>query len=137
MTILEAAKKWNVSSKTVCEYIAKEYIMNLKVDNNQVMLPDIPKPYTKTKPKNEQSIDGVILKTLNERMYVSYPILGITPEHFEERLKALEKINCIYKRDENCNDYSTTLNFVLNAEKASKEYHIHFNFGPTFSVVSL
>ena len=129
-------KKWNVQPRTVRSYIAKGYIINSQTENNQVILPDIPKPNTKMRPKKETSIDKAILKTLDQRMYISYPILGITQEHFAERLKALEKSNCIFKRDENCNDYSTNLNFILNAEKAAKQYHLHL-FGFKFSVFSL
>ena len=90
------------------------------------------------KPKKEKSIDKAILKTLDKCMYISYPILGITQEHFAERLKALEKSGCIFKRDENCNDYSTNMNFILNAEKALQQYHIHLiTLAPSFSAVSL
>ncbi len=137
MTIEEAAKKWNVTAKTVRSYIAKGYIVNLEVDRNEYVLPDIPKPNTKVKPKKERKIDEAILKTLDKCMYISYLILHISQEHFAERLKALERSGCIFKRDENCDDYSTSLNFILNAEKAEKQYHLHFNLGPTISLVSL
>ena len=128
MTILEAAKKWKIKPNTVCEYIVKGYILNLQADNNQIILPDIPAPRVVKKPQAERERDGYIIKALDESKYVSYPILGITQEHFADRLKALEKSGCIFKRDENCNDYSTNMNFILNAEKAEKEYHLHFTF---------
>ncbi len=138
MTISEAAKKWNVKPNTVCEYIANGYILNLQADNNQIILPDILAPRVKKKPQSERERDVYIIKALNESQYVSYPILGITQEHFAERLKALEKSGCIFKRDEDCNDYSTNMNFILNTEKASKQYHIHLKiFAPEISLLSL
>ena len=83
----------------------------------------------------QRTVRGYIAKGYILKLQVDNNI--ISQEHFEERLKALEKIGCIYKRDENCNDYSTNMNFVLNAEKAAKELHIHLHFGPSFSVVSI
>ena len=137
MTISEAAQKWNVKSNTVLEYIVKGYILNLRADNNQIILPDIPAPRVKKKPTKEDARNIYILNALNESQYVSYPILGITQEHFADRLKALEKSGCIFKRDENCNDYSTNMNFILNAENAAKQYHLHFVFAPSLSALSV
>lgn len=137
MTISEAAKKWNIKPETIGEYIVKGYILNLQVDNNQIILPDIPIPRVVKKPKTVQEIDYYIIKALNEVKYVSYSILGITQNRFEERLKALEKGGYIFKKEENCNDYSTNLNFILNAEKTAKEYHLHLNISPNFGLVNL
>lgn len=137
MTISEAAKKWKIKPNTVCKYIVKGYILNLQADNNQIFLPDIPAPRVVKRPQAERERDVYILKALNESQYVSYPILGITQEHFAERLKALEKSSCIFKRDEKCDDYSTNMNFILNAEKASKQYHLHLVFAPSVSAVSV
>lgn len=45
MNIKEAAQDWNVSEKTVMNYILKGYIYNLAIENNEIVFPEIPKPY--------------------------------------------------------------------------------------------
>ena len=54
MDIRTAAKEWNVSVKTVLNYIEKKYIIGISVKNDEIIIPQIPKPYVKRKPKNNK-----------------------------------------------------------------------------------
>ena len=137
MTIQEAATKWRVKEPTIRKYIKKGYILG--VEQNQ--LPDIPKPYTKAKPKKSSAIDNVIIKTLNLNLYISYAILDLSKDRFEERLKALEQNGSIIKKDKKSEDYTTNLNFALSA-KAIKQFNLTININtqvkiaPQFGLVN-
>lgn len=131
MTIQEAANRWGVKESTIWEYIGRGYIFNLSVDNNQIILPDIPKPYVKKNLKRASTIDATIVDAIDKNLYVSYTSLGLSKEKFEERLRAIERKECIHKRNESCEDYSTNLNFTLDYDVATK--HFNFTFAPTIA----
>ena len=83
MNITEAAAKWGVSTNTVMSYVEKGLINNLSASKNQLILPDIPKPYIKRKgsDKNDQ-IYKHILKATNEKQYVDAYVLRIDEDAF-------------------------------------------------------
>ena len=53
MNVKEASEKWRVSEDTVIKYIVKGYILDLSIENNSIIIPDIKKPYIK-KWKNDK-----------------------------------------------------------------------------------
>lgn len=116
MTVTQAAEKWGVAESTVWSYIGKGYIYGLSIsedaDRNQVILPSIPAPRVKNKPKTVNAIDKYILKAMNEKQYVNAKIMGISQEAFEERLQALLKSGAIYSKEPGREDYSANLCFV-------------------------
>ncbi len=86
MTISEACGKWNLKSEdTVWDYIKKGYIVGLSTENNQIILPDIPKPHIvgKGKKLSQSTMIKNILKACDNMEYISAYILGLTEEQFE------------------------------------------------------
>lgn len=114
MDIRTAAKEWNVSVKTVLDYIEKKYIIGISVNDDEIIIPQIPKPYVKRKPKTIKEIDKYICDTLNHGGYTNYRIIGIEKDKFKERLFELMESNTI-KQKTDVNDYETTLNYTLAA----------------------
>ena len=91
MNIKEASEKWKVKEQTILTYIVKGYIFNLSIENNNIIIPNINKPYIKKwKKDNIHNIDKIILSSLEKVCYTNYKIIGITEEQFYERLKVLE-----------------------------------------------
>lgn len=115
MTISEASKKWGVSEKTILIYIYKEYIFELSIENNRIIIPDFNKPYIKNlKDKEISVIDNAILKSLNELKYYNFKIANIDREIFIERMKTLERDGKIYTTNENpC--YDSNINFIISS----------------------
>lgn len=117
MTIHEASLKWNISEKTILTYISKGYIYNLSIINNdvnnEISIPDIPKPYIRKKPSTIPDKDRYILKSLEKELYINATIMGINQNQFEERLKELLRVQKITKRKQDICDYTSNLNFIL------------------------
>ena len=113
MTIREAAKEWKVKEQTVLSYILKGYIYNLTIENNEIVIPNIPKPHIKRKPKTVAAQDNYILTAMNKEEYVNAKIMGIDQDKFEERLKALIKADKIFPKDEEKIDFISNLAFAL------------------------
>ena len=116
MTIHEAVNRWNVKENTVFDYISKGYIYGLAIENNEIVIPDIPKPYIKPKPKTVVEYDKYILTAMNKECYVNAKIMGIDQDKFEERLKALVKSKKIFPKSDNSMDYSSNLDFILSSK---------------------
>lgn len=116
MTIQEAAKEWKVKEQTVLNYILEGYIYGLSIENNEIVIPNIPKPYINTKPKTVAKQDNYILTAMNKEEYVNAKIMGIDQDKFEERLKALIKSKKIFPKIDNSVDYSSNLDFVLSSK---------------------
>ena len=117
MTIQEAAKAWGVKERTIFDYILKGYIYNLVVEDNLIMIPSIPKPYVKRKPKTVAEYDTYILNAMNRNEYVNAKIMGISQDKFEERLKALTKSMKIFPQNEKQIDYSSNIGFILSSKE--------------------
>ena len=101
MTILEAAKEWNVKEFTVLNYILKEYIFNLTVENNILNIPKTKKPHIKLCNSNDiNKIDKEIYNAFIKNRYVNYKMLGISSDLFIERIKILEKEEKIFSKVE-------------------------------------
>lgn len=115
MTIQEAAKQWNIKEKTVMDYILKRYLFGLSIENDEIYVPDIPKPHVKTKPKCVSEQDKYILEAMNKGRYVNANILGVEQEKFKERLEALVRANKIYPKCSDAVDYTSNLGFVLSS----------------------
>ena len=113
MTIQEAAKEWKVKEQTVLSYILKGYIYNLTIENNEIVIPNIPKPHIKRKPKTVTEQDNYILTAMNKEEYVNAKIMGIDQDKFAKRLEALIKSKKIFPQSDNSIDYSSNLKFVL------------------------
>lgn len=113
MTIQEAAKEWKVKEQTVLSYILKGYIYNLTIENNEIVIPNIPKPHIKRKPKTVAEQDNYILTAMNKEEYVNAKIMGIDQDKFAKRLEALIKSKKIFPKNDNSVDYSSNLDFVL------------------------
>ncbi|MCC8112042.1 MAG: hypothetical protein LIO74_10805 [Ruminococcus sp.] len=101
MTIDEAAKKWGVGYQMVLEYIYKEYIPDIEGKGSQLILPDLPKPYTKSKSGKikQETIYKTILRICNDGEYVNANLLKITEEQFEAYMNYLQKAKCLEKAD--------------------------------------
>lgn len=113
MNIREASNRWNVRENTVFDYINKGYIYGISVKNNKIIIPDIPKPYVKRKPKTVKGQDNYIISALNNGCYVNADIMDLSPDKFKERLLALIKSKRIYPRKGSSVDYSSSLDFVI------------------------
>lgn len=114
MTIREAAKEWEVKEQTVLNYILEGYIYGLSIENNEIVIPHIPKPYVKRKPKTINEYDNYILTAMNKGCYVNAKIMGIDKDKFAERLEALIKSKKIFPKNDNSVDSSSNLDFVLS-----------------------
>ncbi len=115
MNIKEAAQEWNVSIKTVLNYIEKKYIIGISVNDDEIIIPQIPKPHVKRKPKKIRDIDKYICDTLNYGRYTNYRIVGVKKEIFEERLIELTKAELIVQKNPSNPEHETTLNYTLAA----------------------
>lgn len=128
MTIQEAANRWNVKENTVFDYISKGYIYGLAIENNEIIIPDIPKPYVKPKPKTVAEYDKYILTSMNKECYVNAKIMGIDQERFAERLEALIKADKIFPKDEEKIDFISNLAFALcSTETLNRNINITAN----------
>ena len=128
MTIQDAAKSWRVSEKTILNYILKGYIYNLSIENNEIVFPDVLKPYIAKKPKTIAEYDKYILTAMNKGLYVNAKIMDIEQDIFAERLDALIKANKIYPRTNTKVDQTTNLSFVLcSVEKKGIDVNITTN----------
>lgn len=116
MTIQEAAKEWKVKEQTVLRYILKGYIYNLTIENNEIVIPNIPKPHIKRNPKTVAEQDNYILTAMNKEEYVNAKIMGIDQDKFAKRLEALIKSKKIFPKNDNSVDYSSNLDFVLSSK---------------------
>ena len=114
MTIREAAKEWKVKEQTVLNYILEGYIYGLSIENNEIVIPNIPKPHIKRKPKTVAEQDNYILTAMNKEEYVNAKIMGIDQDKFAKRLEALIKSKKIFPKNDNSVDYSSSLDFVLS-----------------------
>lgn len=101
MRISEAAVRWGVSINTVMNYVEKGLINNLSASKNQLILPDIPKPYMMRKgsDKNDQ-IYKHILKATNEKQYVDAYVLRIDEGAFARYMDELIREGMLSKSDE-------------------------------------
>lgn len=133
MNIENAAKEWKVTVKTVLDYIGKRYIIGISIVDDEIIIPSIPKPYVKKKPKTIKDIDNYICEALNHEGYANYRILDIEKEKFEERLRALTDSNMIKQRNPANQDYKTTLNYMLVAS-AEKTVVIAPTIAPTIEM---
>lgn len=113
MTIQEAAKRWGVKEKTILGYILKGYIYGLSVVNNEIQLPEIPKPYVVRKPKTINQQDNYILNAMNKEYYVNAKIMDINQEKFRERLVALMSAKKISPKNPDEISFLTNLEFIL------------------------
>lgn len=120
MNVSAAASKWNVSKRTVIGYICNNYIIGISVENDELNIPDIPKPYVRKKPKKVADMDKYIQNALNHDGYTNYKIMGIDRDKFKERLDALLQKDIIQKRNGIDPDYNSTLDFVLTADNHAK-----------------
>lgn len=114
MTIREAAKEWKVKEQTVLNYILEGYIYGLSIENNEIVIPNIPKPHIKRKPKTVAEQDNYILTAMNKEEYVNAKIMGIDQDKFAKRLEALIKSKKIFPKNDNSVDYFSNLDFVLS-----------------------
>lgn len=84
MTVTEASQNWGVTENTVIKYLAKGFIYDLSIENDQLILPDIKRP--KIIPKNRRkvlsNICQWILESLEEREYINAKIIGINLAEF-------------------------------------------------------
>lgn len=132
MTISEAAKKWNVSEKTVFSYILKEYIPNLRLENNILLLPELKKPYIPNrKLKNVRDYEKAIIRALEKDYFINDKIVGVDLQTFSDRLKALESTKQIIARTEKEIDYSSNRDFYLNSNRNKS---INLNISPTIKI---
>ena len=114
MTIQEAANAWNVKVNTVFTYIIKGYIYGLTIENNEIIIPNIPKPYIiRKKLKTTSEYDRYILMAMDKGGYVNAKIMNIEQNIFAERLDALIRANKIYPKDNVEIDQTSNLSFVL------------------------
>ena len=142
MTIAEAAKKWKVREKTVWNYIEKGYIYDLSLKNNEIILPDIPKPYTQHNARNVNSIYNAILYACNNKLYLNADILKIDKQDFITYIFELEKTGYIARKNQNINDMETTLNYIPTkkgtdaAEKQNNTFNISLIQNAKFSLAN-
>ena len=115
MTIQEAANRWHVKEQTVLSYVLNGYIYGLTIENNEIIIPNIPKPHVKPKPKTVIEYDKYILTAMNKECYVNAKIMGISQEKFKERLESLIKANKIFPKDDEKNDFTSNLAFALSS----------------------
>lgn len=113
MNVEEAAKKWGVKENTVVSYICKGFIHGLYIEDGEIKIPDIPKPYVAKPPKTIPAMDKYILNAMKKGCYVNPKIMNISKEKFEERLKALLKSDMIFVKDKTKDNFNSNLNFAL------------------------
>lgn len=133
MDISTAAKEWKVSVRTILGYIEKKYIIGISVEDDEIIIPSITKPYIRRKPKTINDMDKYIRDALNHSGYVNYRIMGIEDKVFKERLDEMTAANIIKQRDPKNTDYETTLNYMLVAS-ADKSIVISPTIAPTIEL---
>lgn len=93
MTITEAEQNWKLSRNTIFGYIADGLIDKLSVENNQIILPNVPKP-KKIKINCKRSSENIyrwILKACNDNEYINAKLMGIDENRFLSHIQQLEK----------------------------------------------
>ena len=113
MNIETASKKWGVSTNTVLKYIYNGYILNLSIEENEIIVPNISKPYIiKGKINTIMKLDYSILKSLESIQYFNYKIAGVTDDLFKERLLILEEEKKIYRKTDTPN-FASNIDFAI------------------------
>ncbi len=128
MTVDEIARKWEVKPITVLDYIYHGYIPNLAIENNCLVLPDLPKLHIlHGKAKTSSSIYRTILVVCNRCEYINANIFGITEDCFKSHLEVLEKNECIVYESQDV-DYTSTNGWILTPKgiEESQKNRVHF-----------
>ena len=96
-------------------YLVKGYINNLSIKNNEIIIPDIPKPNINKKAKGAKNIYKEILRVCCNGMYTNAKILNIDNQTFIAYLDNLEKEELICKKS-NEKDGASTLNYIATVK---------------------
>ncbi|MBQ7266727.1 MAG: hypothetical protein IJS61_11640 [Firmicutes bacterium] len=134
MTIIEASKQWGMKSETIFKHIEKGEIGNLCICNNQIILPDIPKPYFQ---KNNTTIDvyRTILTAAKKNLYLDNLILHIPLDAFRAYVYNLIDSG-YFKKINPTTEILSSQDYIITL-KISKTFNskiqlsekIHINFG--------
>lgn len=125
MTIYEASKKWKISVETIIKHIALEEISNLKLEDNVIILPDIPKPHFTTI-KKPVFIYREILAAAQKGEYIDERVLHITKEEFRAYIQNLVNenyISTIHSEINSSSDYVLTMKGIKYKEN-KKEFKV-------------
>lgn len=130
MTISEAKCNWNISYKTLCEYLERGFIPRVKIVDGIIIIPDNIKILVPALNATITSDNVVkyILKALNEFLYIDYHILLIHPEQFEAIMKRTEQNGYIYKISESA-DYKSTIGFAITEKGLKRMKSRNFGLG--------
>ena len=135
MTIKEAANEWQVKELTVLNYILKEYIFNLTVENNIINIPKIKKPHIKLcNSNNINKIDKEIFNAFLNNHYINYKMIGISSDLFIERMRVLEKEGKIFPKVEQPTYISNEHFSKSNSWQYKKELKINTKLSATVQI---
>lgn len=120
MTIKQAEEKWDEKLKNIFEYIANGWIKDISINDNQIIIPDMPKPYKiKSNPKRTASnIYKYILLACDSGEYIDSNFmskLNVTPGEFKLCINELLDKKIIRKNEDYKNDYSN-IGFTLTLD---------------------
>ena len=92
LTVKETSEKWGIKEDTVWSYIKKGIILDLQCCDNQIIVPDINRPYIirKNMVLNDNNIYKCILKASIDNKHLNYLILGIEKDAFKDAICVLE-----------------------------------------------
>ena len=102
MTVAEASQKWKVKKETVIKYIANDFIYDLSIENDQLILPDINKPkiIPKNRKRNVPNIYHWILQACENREYINAKIIGIGYGEFMDRIDQLVTDGFLFQKED-------------------------------------
>ena len=91
MTIAEAEQRWKLCKATILGYLADGLIDPISIADNQIILPDIPKPkkIKSNSKRNSANIYRWILEACFKNEYISASLIGISTDTFDNHLQQL------------------------------------------------
>lgn len=125
MTILEGSANWGMSAETIIKHIALGEISNLRIEDNIILLPDIPKPHFTTL-KKPIYVYREILSAAQKGEYIDERILHITKEEFRAYIQNLVNenyISTIHSEINSSMDYVLTMKGT-NYKENKKELQV-------------
>ena len=131
ITITQASEHWELSAKTILNYVLEGVIGNVKADNNILQLQKIRKQHYIGKKKLD--VNREIIRATGNDEYIDGLLVHKEEKTFQEIIKQL--IECKYLIDVDNNDnYSTNIGLSLGIEgekvlkKPQTPININFNF---------
>lgn len=122
MTLQQAMKQWGMKESRLLNILSEGVIPDIRVEDNMIVLPDIPKPFTV--PGNakrcDENIYKYILSAVSSRCYLNAGLFGknfrLSDSDFKDYIEELERCGMLRRKNTYDNSFST-VGFFIAADK--------------------